>query len=136
MIDEAKIAELSSAVTDEEFASQVAKYVASIPVSVFVRMKPGAITEDILAMAREKGYQNGPRFLRYFKTLEGQAFYMERYRLELRTRRPIPELALTQEEKRRVVSEFKQVMGREPTPPEMYELYAEELEFKRKGVPV
>ena len=126
-------------ITDEEFVSQVAKYVASIPISTFVRMKPGALTEPILAIAREKGYEDGPRFVGYFKTPEGQAFYMERYRLELKARRPPPEaaeLALTQEEKRWVISEFKQVMGREPTPPEIYELYAEELKLKRKGVPV
>ena len=121
------------AVTDKEFASQVAKYVASIPISTFVRMKPGAITEGILAMAREKGYEDGPRFVRYFSTPEGQAFYMERYRLEMQARRPPP---LTQEEKSEVVSEFKHLMGREPTPAEMYELYAEEAKLKRKGVPV
>jgi len=128
------------AVTDEEFASQVAKYVASIPVSTFVRMKPGAMDEDIRAMAREKGYADGPRFVRYFRSPEGQAFYMEKYRLALRTRRPIPptraELELTPEEKSGVVREFKQLLGREPTPAEIYELYAEELKSKWKGVPV
>ena len=125
------------AVTDEEFASQVAKYVASIPVSTFVRMKPGAITEGILAMAREKGYENGPRFVRYFKTPEGQAFYMDRYKLELEARKPpIREVGLTTKEKEGVVAEFKQVMGREPTPAEMYELFAEEAKLKRKEVMV
>jgi len=118
------------AVTDEEFASQVAEYVASIPVSTFVRMKPGVLHEPILAMAKAKGYEDGPRFVRYFKTPEGQAFYMERYRLELEARKP----KLSEEEKGRVIREFKQVMGREPTPAEMYELYAEELKLKRKGV--
>ena len=124
------------AVTDEEFASQVAKYVASIPVSTFVRMKPGAMDEDIRAMAREKGYADGPRFVRYFRSPEGQAFYMEKYRLALEARKPIPELVLTPEEKSGVVREFKEIMGREPTPTEMYELYAEELKSKWKGVPV
>ena len=75
------------AVTDEEFASQVAEYVASIPVSTFVRMKPGVLHEPILAMAKAKGYEDGPRFVRYFKTPEGQAFYMQRYRLELERKR-------------------------------------------------
>ena len=120
-------------ITDEEFASQVAKYEASIPASVFARMKPGALTEPILALAREKGYEDGPRFARYFKTPEGQALYMNRYRLELKARRPPP---LTQEEKSRVSSKFKQIMGREPTPAEAYELYAEEEKLKRERVPV
>lgn len=75
--------ERGAGLTDKEFASLVAQYVASIPVSTFVRMKPGALKEPVLAMAREKGYEDGPRFMRYFKTPEGQAFYMERYRLEL-----------------------------------------------------
>jgi len=124
------------AVTDEEFASQVAKYVASIPVSTFVRMKPGAITGAILTLAREKGYEDGPRFVRYFKTPEGQAFYIERYKLELEAHKPpIREVGLTTKEKEKVVAEFKQLMGREPTQPEMYELYAEELKLKWKGVP-
>ncbi len=123
------------AVTDEEFVSQVAKYVASIPVSTFVRMKKGALVEPVLAMAKEKGYENGTRFMRFLKTPGGQAFYLDRYRLELKTRRPPrAELALTQEEKSGVFSEFKQIMGREPTPAELEELYAEELKLKQKVV--
>ena len=126
-------------ITDEEFVSQVAEYVASIPISTFVRMKPGALTEPILAMAKEKGYEDGPRFVRYFKTPEGQAFYMERYRLELEARKPkVKEvkILLSEEEKGRVIREFKQVMGREPTVAEMYELFAEESKLKRKEVMV
>ena len=126
-------------ITDEEFVSQVAEYVASIPINTFVRMKPGALTEPILAMAKEKGYEDGPRFVRYFKTPEGQAFYMERYRLDLEARKPkVKEvkILLSEEEKGRVIREFKQVMGREPTVAEMYELFAEESKLKRREVMV
>ena len=120
-------------VTDEEFVSQVAEYVASIPVSTFLRMKPGVLHEPILAMTKEKGYEDGPRFVRYMKTPEGQAFYMQRYRLAREARQPPARVeVLTEEEKRGVIDEFKQLMGREPTQQEMYELFAEESKLKQK----
>ncbi len=120
-------------VTDEEFVSQVAEHVASIPVSTFVRMKPGVLHDPILAMAKERGYEDGPRFVKYMKTPEGQAFYMNRYRLAREARKAAARVeTLTEEEKRGVIDEFKQLMGREPTQPEMHELFAEELKLKQK----
>lgn len=44
----------------------------------------------------------------------------------------VPEVVLTEEDKRRVIEEFRDIMKREPTKAEIYELFLEDLKLKRR----
>lgn len=134
-------------VTDEEFVSQLAKDMAAITqtpsqVGAFLRRGPEKAKELIEAEAKKKGYIDGPRFERYLQTLEGMLFYMNKLTLERERLGVIPKwlgiaparVLLTEEEKEGVISQFKQLMKREPTVAEKSELFAEER--KRKEVMV
>ena len=121
-------------VTDEEFVSQIAEYVASNPQKV-AEGDP-SVTEDFLAMAKRKGYEDSGRLKRFLLTPGGMAFTEERLRLARETKvLPAKFQALAAKEKQRVNNEFREITGREPTLAEREELYSEELKLKR-GVKV
>lgn len=80
-------------------------------------------------IAHQLGYINGPRFVGYLKTPEGRAFFEKMW---FKKRVPVREEKLSVEEKRKIVAEFKEIMGREPTVAETYELYAEEVRLLRR----